>query len=162
METDRSGETAIYIQETKANAKGKAPLVVSSTAIAEQPKRGWKKGIAICEFFLRLCAIGAAIGATATMGTTDETLPFSTQFFQFEAQYNDIPTFEYVFLVTIFGKNKNYLPINITYLIYCLIIQVFPDSKCNSCRLSSPLLAILHNLHHSSLCNNAKTPPFHL
>ncbi|XWS28540.1 hypothetical protein CRYUN_Cryun25bG0078700 [Craigia yunnanensis] len=44
--------------------------------MAEQPKRGWKKGIATCDFILRLCAIGAAIGATATIGTTDETLPF--------------------------------------------------------------------------------------
>ena len=97
MDTDRSEETAINIPETKANAKGKAPVVVSSKAVVVQPKRGWKKGIAICDFLLRLCAIGAAIGATVTMGTTDETLPFFTQFFQFQAQYNDIPAFQYVF-----------------------------------------------------------------
>lgn len=94
METERSGETAINIEEKKS--KGKAPLLASSKAVHVdiQPKRGMKKGIAICDFLLRLCAIGAAIGATATMGTTDQTLPFFTQFFQFQAQYNDIPTFE--------------------------------------------------------------------
>ena len=95
-------ETAIKIPETKANGKEKAPLVVSSKAVVvddvveQQPKRRSKKGIAICDFFFRLCAIGAALGASVTMGTTDEALPFFTQFFQFHAQYNDISVFVYV------------------------------------------------------------------
>ncbi|KAJ6924075.1 hypothetical protein NC652_017395 [Populus alba x Populus x berolinensis] len=32
------------------------------------------------------------------MGTSDETLPFFTQFFQFQASYDDLPTFQYVIL----------------------------------------------------------------
>ncbi|XVF05134.1 hypothetical protein REPUB_Repub05bG0145200 [Reevesia pubescens] len=119
METERSGETAIKIPETKSNTKGKAPLVVSSKAVVEQPKRGLKKGIAICDFLLRLCAIGAAIAATATMGTTDETLPFFTQFFQFQAQYNDIPTFQ--FFVIANAIVAGYLLLSLPFSIICII-----------------------------------------
>ncbi|KAJ6914608.1 hypothetical protein NC651_016782 [Populus alba x Populus x berolinensis] len=32
------------------------------------------------------------------MGTSGETLPFFTQFFQFQASYDDLPTFQYVIL----------------------------------------------------------------
>ncbi|XP_021278971.1 casparian strip membrane protein 2-like [Herrania umbratica] len=120
METDRSGETAInIIPGTKANGTGKAPVVVSSTKAVEQPKRGVKKGIAICDFLLRLCAIGAAIGATATMGTTDETLPFFTQFLQFQAQYNDIPAFE--FFVIANAIVAGYLLLSLPFSIICII-----------------------------------------
>ncbi|PSR89849.1 Casparian strip membrane protein like, partial [Actinidia chinensis var. chinensis] len=42
---------------------------------------------------LRLCAIAAALAATATMGNTDQTLPFFTQFFQFQASFDDLPAF---------------------------------------------------------------------
>lgn len=85
--------TVITMTESKSNGKGKAPAVVVSTA--PPPAGGWKKGVAIFDFILRLSAIGAALGATAIMGTTDETLPFFTQFFQFEAQYDDFPVFMY-------------------------------------------------------------------
>ncbi|KAL2323055.1 hypothetical protein Fmac_027434 [Flemingia macrophylla] len=50
------------------------------------------------DFILRLGAIAAALGAAATMGTSDQTLPFFTQFFQFEASYDSFTTFQYVFL----------------------------------------------------------------
>lgn len=59
---------------------------------------GWKKGIAIIDFILRLGAIASALGAAATMATSDETLPFFTQFFQFEASYDSFSTFQYVTL----------------------------------------------------------------
>ncbi|XP_022756000.1 casparian strip membrane protein 2-like [Durio zibethinus] len=112
-------ETSINISETKASAKGKAPLLVSSKAVVEEPKRGWKKGIAISDFLLRICAIGAALGATATMGTTDETLPFFTQFFQFQAQYNDIPDFQ--FFVIANAIVAGYLLLSLPFSIICII-----------------------------------------
>ncbi|XVE79212.1 hypothetical protein DITRI_Ditri14bG0039400 [Diplodiscus trichospermus] len=112
-------ETAINVPETKANAKGKAPVVVSSKATVQQPKRGSKKVIAISDFLLRLCAIGAAIGAAVTMGTTDQTLPFVTQFFQFQAQYNDIPAF--VFFVIATAIITGYLLLSLPFSIICII-----------------------------------------
>ena len=60
------------------------------------PQPAWKRGVSIFDFILRVCGLVAALAATATMGTTDQTLPFFTQFFQFQASYDDLPTFTYV------------------------------------------------------------------
>lgn len=91
----RSGEsTTIDVPESSAVAKGKAPLV--AIVKQEQGKGGWKRGVAIFDFLLRLGAIVTTLAAASTMGTSDETLPFFTQFFQFQASYDDLPTFQYV------------------------------------------------------------------
>lgn len=58
-----------------------------------QKQAGWKRGVSIFDFILRICALVAALAAAATMGTTDQQLPFFTQFFQFQASYDDLPTF---------------------------------------------------------------------
>ncbi|PQQ12568.1 casparian strip membrane protein 1 [Prunus yedoensis var. nudiflora] len=49
----------------------------------------------IFNFILRLGATAAALGAAITMGSSEQTLLFSTQFFQFQASYDDLPTFTY-------------------------------------------------------------------
>ncbi|OMP14103.1 hypothetical protein COLO4_00299 [Corchorus olitorius] len=94
-------ETTINISENKDTRKGKAPLLVSSpkAAVEPQPKQGFKKGLAIFDFLLRLCATGAALGAATTVGTAQQTLPFFTQFFQFQTQYNDLPTLVYINII---------------------------------------------------------------
>lgn len=99
MATGKNSETAINMAETKASVKGTAPLLNSSKAVSvvEHPNRGVKKGFAVGDFVLRLCALGAALGATVVMGNADQVLPFFTQFLQFEAQYDDFDTFRYVF-----------------------------------------------------------------
>ncbi|KAL6528948.1 hypothetical protein OROMI_028834 [Orobanche minor] len=81
--------TNIDIQESSKSTKGKAVLVTA-------PARpgGWKKGIAIMDFILRLGAIAAALGAAATMRMSDQTLTFFTQFFQFEASYDSFTAFQ--------------------------------------------------------------------
>lgn len=81
--------------ESSAAAKGKAPLI-GLTSLSHAKGRGYNKGFAICDFLLRLGAVISALSAAATMGTSDETLPFFTQFFQFEASYDDLPTLQYV------------------------------------------------------------------
>jgi hypothetical protein len=55
------------------------------------------------DFILRLGAVAAALGAAATMGMSDQTLPFFTQFFQFEASYDSFTTFQYVTIKTLFS-----------------------------------------------------------
>ena len=82
------------VPESSAIAKGKAPLVA---AVVKQ-RGGWKRGVAIFDFLLRIGAIVAALAAASTMGTSQETLPFFTQFFQFQASYDDLPTFQYVII----------------------------------------------------------------
>lgn len=54
-------------------------------------KRGMKRGLAILDFILRLCAFATTLTAAITMGTTDETLPFVTEYFQFYANFSDLP-----------------------------------------------------------------------
>ncbi|OWM73634.1 casparian strip membrane protein 3-like [Punica granatum] len=80
---------------------------------------GWKKGIAIFDFILRLCAIGASLAAGTTMGTTDQTLPFFTQFFQFQASYDDLPSF--TFFVIANAAAGAYLILSLPFSIVCVI-----------------------------------------
>ena len=84
--------TTIDVPESSYVAKGKAVLA------APQRPGGWKKGVAIMDFILRLGAIAAVIGAAATMATADQSLSFVTQFFTFEASYDSFSSFQYVTL----------------------------------------------------------------
>ncbi|KAL1084871.1 hypothetical protein V6Z11_D08G011600 [Gossypium hirsutum] len=122
METNKTmRETTINLPETKAEAKEKAPLLNSSKAIAilEPPNRGTKKGIAIGDFVLRLCTIGATLGATVTMGNADAVAPFTTRFLRFEAQFNDIPTF--VFFMVANGIVTGYLFLSLPFSTICIV-----------------------------------------
>lgn len=56
-------------------------------------RKGVNKGISILDFVLRIFALIGALGSAIAMGTTDETLPFFTQFIRFRAEYNDLPSF---------------------------------------------------------------------
>ncbi|KAE8673656.1 Casparian strip membrane protein 3 [Hibiscus syriacus] len=120
MATDKAVETSINIPDTKSKSKGKAPLFVSSNGGVEPPqRRGVKKGLAIGDFILRLCAMGATIGAAVTVGSAQQTLPFFTQFFQFQAQYNDIPTL--VFFMIANAIVTGYLVLSLPFSIICII-----------------------------------------
>lgn len=88
-----SDETPI-LKSGSSKAAAAAPVAIAATTKAARYARGgWKRGVAIFDFILRLCAIVAALAATTTMGTTNQTLPFFTQFFQFQANYDDLPAF---------------------------------------------------------------------
>lgn len=50
------------------------------------------RGISIVDLILRIVAIVGTLGSAVAMGTTNQTLPISTQFFQFQAQYDDFST----------------------------------------------------------------------
>ena len=65
----------------------KAPLVLAPVAA------GVSRAVSIADVFLRFLAIVATIASAISMGTTNETLPFFTQFIQFEAKYSDLPSF---------------------------------------------------------------------
>ncbi|KAG6761871.1 hypothetical protein POTOM_035110 [Populus tomentosa] len=126
MDSDKSGEaTKITIQEPKADTKGKgiagaliAPVVVAAKA-AQRPRKGWKKGAAIFDLALRLSAIAAGFAATSLMATTDQILPFFTQFFQFHAQYTDLPTF--LFFVIANAITSGYLVLSLPFSIVCIV-----------------------------------------
>ncbi|CAA3021261.1 casparian strip membrane 1 [Olea europaea subsp. europaea] len=52
------------------------------------------------------------------MGTTEQTLPFFTQFFQFQASYGDLPTF--LFFVIAMAIVTSYLILSIPFSIVCI------------------------------------------
>lgn len=101
--------------DTSAAAKGTAPLIAASTHV----KGGYKKGLAIFDFVLRLGAVVTALAAAATMGTTDQTLPFFTQFFQFQASYDDLPTFQ--FFVIAMAIVSGYLVLSLPFSIVAIV-----------------------------------------
>eukprot|EP00258_Populus_trichocarpa_P012990 XP_002323409.2 casparian strip membrane protein 3 [Populus trichocarpa] len=101
--------------DTSAAAKGTAPLIAASTHV----KGGYKKGLAIFDLVLRLGAVVTALAAAATMGTTDQTLPFFTQFFQFQASYDDLPTFQ--FFVIAMAIVSGYLILSLPFSIVAII-----------------------------------------
>ncbi|XP_054790427.1 casparian strip membrane protein 1-like [Prosopis cineraria] len=107
--------TTIEISE-KSHVAGKAKAAMS---VAPREGAGWKKGIAIMDFILRLGAIASALGAAAAMATADQTLPFFTQFFQFEAGYDDFPTFQ--FFVIAMAIAGGYLVLSLPFSIVTII-----------------------------------------
>ncbi|EXB54604.1 hypothetical protein L484_019174 [Morus notabilis] len=103
----------IDVAEPSSSAKGKAVIVA-----APHPAK-WKKGTAIIDFVLRLGAIASALAAAATMGTSDESLPFFTQFFQFEASYDDMPTFQFFLIGMAFVSG--YLVLSLPFSIVAIV-----------------------------------------
>ncbi|XVF55779.1 hypothetical protein PTKIN_Ptkin06aG0064700 [Pterospermum kingtungense] len=109
------GHSSIDVPESSAVEKGEAPLIGSP----KEKKSGFKKGMGILDFLLRLGAIIAALAAAATMGTSDETLPFFTQFFQFQASYDDLPTF--TFFVIAMALVAGYLVLSLPFSIVTIV-----------------------------------------
>ncbi|XP_062103318.1 casparian strip membrane protein 5 [Humulus lupulus] len=56
-------------------------------------RRGVNRGLSMLDFVLRLIGIVGTMASAIAMGTTNETLPFSTRFIRFRAEYDDLPTF---------------------------------------------------------------------
>ncbi|XP_072964431.1 casparian strip membrane protein 2-like [Typha angustifolia] len=67
--------------------KARFPLLLRST----KGREGWKRCLAVLDFLLRVCAFAPTLAAAITMGTTDETLPFFTEHFQFHTNFADFP-----------------------------------------------------------------------
>lgn len=57
------------------------------------PRKRMTRGLSIMDFILRIIAAVATLASAVAMGTTNETLPFATQFVRFRAEFDDLPTF---------------------------------------------------------------------
>ncbi|CAA7031325.1 unnamed protein product [Microthlaspi erraticum] len=68
---------------------GQAEIVETSKGV--QKSGLMSRRIAILEFILRIIAFFNTISSAIIMATTNETLPFFTQFIRFRAEYNDLP-----------------------------------------------------------------------
>ncbi|XP_051120723.1 casparian strip membrane protein 3-like [Andrographis paniculata] len=117
MASSTKSETAIDV-ESKSTKRDAAAAVALAKATPLQHGRA-SRGIAIFDFVLRLCALAAALAAAAAMGTTDETLPFFTQFFQFQASYDDLPAF--AFFVVANAIVGGYLVLSLPFAIVAIV-----------------------------------------
>ncbi|QHO31087.1 hypothetical protein HN51_019342 [Arachis hypogaea] len=128
-EVDAPAATSLQPQSKRTrsnNGKGKStaedaqPLApVVSTKATPLQRGGWKKGVAILDFILRLGAIGAAFGAAILMGNNEQVLPFFTQFFQFHAQWDDFPMFR--FFVVANAAVAGFLILSLPFSIVCIV-----------------------------------------
>ncbi|KAI6676855.1 hypothetical protein NL676_037651 [Syzygium grande] len=95
----------------------KAGQIEAAEASEQQPPaQGLKKWMSIVDFVLRIVAAIGTLGSAIAMATTNETLPFFTQFLQFRAQYNDIQSF--TFFVIANGVVCGYLVLSIPLSIF--------------------------------------------
>ncbi|KAM1511936.1 hypothetical protein ACFX1Z_023557 [Malus domestica] len=94
---------AVELGHGESNSKG----IASTTASA-----GVNRGASILDFILRIVAFLGTLVSAIAMGTTQERLPFFTQFLQFRAEYDDLPTFTYVSSPSTFLCSLNSRPSN--------------------------------------------------
>ncbi|CAN6439144.1 unnamed protein product [Victoria cruziana] len=101
----------------------------ATLAAAVGPRRfmggGISRGIAVVDFLVRLGAIATALAAAIAMGTTQQTLPFFTQFIQFQANYDDLPAFS--FFVIAMGIVAGYILLS---LLFSILSIVRPQAAC--------------------------------
>lgn len=70
----------------------KAGAALEVTAASKMPATGVSRGASVLDTILRVLAFVCTLGSAIAMGTTNETLPFFTQFIRFRAEYDDLPT----------------------------------------------------------------------
>ncbi|ESQ40540.1 hypothetical protein EUTSA_v10015967mg [Eutrema salsugineum] len=122
--------------ESSSAIKGKAPLL----GLAHTGSGGYKRGLSIFDFLLRLAAIVAALAAAATMGTSDETLPFFTQFLQFQASYDDLPTFQ--FFVIAIAMVAGYLVLSLPISVVTIVALVLSTAAASA---AAAIVYLAHN-----------------
>ncbi|XP_066319527.1 casparian strip membrane protein 3-like [Miscanthus floridulus] len=72
---------------------------VLGVAASSGSRRAATRGLAVLDLILRFVAVIATVGSAIAMGTTNQTLPFFTQFLRFKAQYSDLPTLTFFVVV---------------------------------------------------------------
>nr|GMD61591.1 casparian strip membrane protein 3-like [Ipomoea batatas] len=113
---------------SKSTSKGKATIIATTKAAPLQQQGGGggggggRRGFAIFDFILRLCALVTTLAAAATMATTDQSLPFFNQFIQFQASYDDFPTFSYFVIANAIASG--YLVLSLPFSIICIVRPV--------------------------------------
>ncbi|CAL4967064.1 unnamed protein product [Urochloa decumbens] len=118
--------------ETSAKAAAAALEVASASG---GRSRAASRGLGVLDLILRFVAVIGTVGSAIAMGTTNQTLPFFTQFLRFKAQYDDLPTL--TFFVVVNSIVAAYLvlsiPLSIVHVIrsrakYSRLVLVFFDA----------------------------------
>ncbi|XP_010550038.1 PREDICTED: casparian strip membrane protein 5-like [Tarenaya hassleriana] len=99
------------------------------------------KRIAIFDFILRIIAFLNTIGSAIIMGTTNETLPFFTQFIRFRAEYNDLPTL--TFFVVANAVVSGYLIVSLGFSFFHIVKSKAQNSRILLIFLDAGMLGLL-------------------
>lgn len=127
------------------------------------PRKGLIRGLSIMDFILRIVAAIATLGSALGMGTTRQTLPFSTQFVKFRAVFSDLPTF--VFFVTSNSIVCGYLVLSLVLSFFHIVrsaavksrvLQVFLDTVMYGLLTTgaSAATAIVYEAHYGNSNTN--------
>ncbi|CAF1815185.1 unnamed protein product [Brassica napus] len=115
--------TTIEVGEPSTMTKSTSHVVVDEKKkkgfVVATAGGGYKRGLAIFDFLLRLAATVTTITASSVMYTAEETLPFFTQFLQFQAGYDDFATFQ--FFVIAIAMVASYLVLSLPFSIVTII-----------------------------------------
>ncbi|GAB2235929.1 hypothetical protein Droror1_Dr00026374 [Drosera rotundifolia] len=122
----RNGEESSIELGQSSNSKGKARAIETNPLIGKNSntrafaaENGIKRGVGVLDLIIRICAVAAALGATIAMGTAEQTLPFFTQFFQFQASYTNLPAF--TFFVIANAVTTGYLILSLPFSIISIV-----------------------------------------
>ncbi|KAG8366812.1 hypothetical protein BUALT_Bualt16G0006700 [Buddleja alternifolia] len=102
---------------------------------------GVNRGVAVLDFILRLVGIIATLASAIAMGTTNESLPFFTQFIRFRAKYSDLPTF--TFFVAANSIVSAYLILSLALSIFHIIRSASQKSRVILIFFDTAMLALL-------------------
>ncbi|XP_073286516.1 casparian strip membrane protein 1-like [Primulina huaijiensis] len=105
------------------------------------PRTGVNRGAAVVDFILRIIALIATLASAIAMGTTDETLPFFTQFIRFRAKYNDLPMF--TFFVVANSIVSAYLVLSLALSIFHIVRSGAQNSRVVLIFFDAGMLALL-------------------
>ncbi|XP_022858065.1 casparian strip membrane protein 3-like [Olea europaea var. sylvestris] len=105
------------------------------------PKTNASRGVSILDFILRIAAVIATLGSAIAMGTTNESLPFFTQFIRFRAKYDDLPMF--TFFVVANAIVSVYLLLSLALSIFHIIRSKAQVSRIVLIFLDTGMLALL-------------------
>ncbi|KAD4384310.1 hypothetical protein E3N88_24478 [Mikania micrantha] len=121
---ESSGDIPIAMTDSKSSKTSPPPVVAETTKKTKKtskqpPVSRWKRCLGVVDIILRICAIAAALAAATAMATTSQQLPFFTQFFQFKADYNDLPAF--TFFVIANAMAGAYLVLSLPFSFVCIV-----------------------------------------
>ncbi|PIN22609.1 hypothetical protein CDL12_04677 [Handroanthus impetiginosus] len=99
------------------------------------------RGVAVLDFILRLVGLIATLASAIAMATTDESLPFFTQFIRFRAEYNDLPTF--TFFVVANAIVSGYFVLSLALSIFNIVRSSAQKSRVVLIFFDAAMLALL-------------------
>ncbi|TKY69654.1 CASP protein 7 [Spatholobus suberectus] len=116
-------------------------IEIGEVSKGASPRKGVTRGLSIMDFILRIIAAVATLGSALAMGTTNETLPFATQFIRFRAEFDDLPSL--VFFVMGNSVVCGYLVLSLVLSVFHIVRSTAVKSRILLAALDTVMLGLL-------------------